>query len=109
MVKGDQTGGRVDLEPGNIFQGGSGDDLVVTYGRFLANDEGQAFMPGVFLMGERGDDILLGASGADYLVSGSGYDRLYGERGSDTYIIIAQPGATTIIADRVSPWPRPWK
>ncbi|MHC8355337.1 calcium-binding protein [Pseudomonas sp. LB3P81] len=104
IVQGDDTGGRVNLEVGNIFHGGTGDDLIVTYKDpevYYGNDEART--PGAFLLGGEGNDTLLGSEGADYLVSGSGYDWLYGENGPDTYIIGAHAGATTIIADMLSP------
>ncbi|WP_415770861.1 calcium-binding protein [Pseudomonas sp. LB3P38] len=104
VVQGDDAGGRVNLEGGNIFHGGTGDDLVVTCKDpdvYYGEHEGKT--PGAFLSGGAGNDTLLGSDGADYLVSGSGYDWLYGENGPDTYIIGAHAGATTIIADMLSP------
>jgi len=104
IVQGDDTGGRVNLEVGNIFYGGAGDDLIVTYKNSVVNyGSYEDSIPGAFLSGGAGNDTLLGAEGADYLVSGSGEDWLYGESGPDTYIIGTHAGATTIIADIVSP------
>lgn len=103
VVQGGAAGGRVDLEVGNIFQGGAGDDLVVAHSHPNFAADGRMHTPGVFLLGEGGSDTLLGSAGADYLVSGSGYDRLHGQNGSDTYIITAHARATTVVADRVSP------
>jgi len=104
VVQGDDAGGRVNLEGGNIFHGGTGDDLVVTVKDpdvYYGEHEGNTL--GAFLSGGAGNDTLLGSDGADYLVSGSGHDWLYGENGPDTYIIGAHAGATTIIADMLSP------
>lgn len=104
IVQGDDKGGRVNLEVGNVFHGGAGDDLIVTYKNSVVNyGSYEDSIPGAFLSGGAGDDTLLGAEGADYLVSGSGEDWLYGESGSDTYIVESHAGATTIIADIVSP------
>ena len=104
VVQGDDAGGRVNLEGGNIFNGGTGDDLVVTVkDPDVYYDEHEGKTPGAFLSGGAGNDTLLGSDGADYLVSGSGHDWLYGENGPDTYIIGAHAGATTIIADILSP------
>ena len=58
---------------------------------------------GAFLSGGAGNDTLVGSEGADYLVSGAGHDQLYGENGPDTYIINAHEGATTVVADMLSP------
>jgi len=104
IVRGGDTGGRVNLEVGNVFYGGKGDDLIVTYARSLldygsVNDR----IPGAVLSAGAGNDTLLGSEGADYLISGSGVDWLYGENGADTYIVQAHAGATTIIADVLSP------
>jgi Ca2+-binding RTX toxin-like protein len=104
VVQGDDAGGRVNLEGGNIFHGGTGDDLVVTVKDpdvYYGEHEGKT--PGAFLSGGAGNDTLFGSDGADYLVSGSGHDWLYGENGPDTYIIGAHAGATTLIADILSP------
>ena len=104
VVQGDDAGGRVNLEGGNIFNGGTGDDLVVTCKNpdvYYGEHEGMT--PGAFLSGGAGNDTLLGSDGADYLVSGSGHDWLYGENGPDTYIIGTHAGATTVIADMLSP------
>lgn len=104
VVQGDDAGGRVNLDGGNIFHGGTGDDLVVTCKDpdvYYGEHEGKT--PGAFLSGGAGNDTLLGSDGADYLISGSGHDWLYGEEGPDTYIIGAHAGATTIVADILSP------
>ncbi|RBJ72983.1 hypothetical protein C3L29_034645, partial [Pseudomonas sp. MWU12-2534b] len=60
-------------------------------------------LPGAILSAGAGNDTLLGSEGADYLISGSGIDWLYGENGADTYTVQAHAGATTIIADVLSP------
>jgi Ca2+-binding RTX toxin-like protein len=104
VVRGDDVGGRVNVEVGNLFQGGAGDDLIVAYSGVLLdygyiNDR----IPGAFLSAGAGNDTLLGSEGADYLVSGAGDDYLYGENGADTYIVQAHAGATTIIADVLNP------
>lgn len=104
VVQGDDTGGRVNIEVGNIFHGGAGDDLIVACEDPNVNyGEHGDRIPGAFILGGAGNDTLLGSEGADYLVSGPGYDWLYGENGPDTYIIGAYAGATTIIADVLSP------
>lgn len=104
IVQGDDTGGRVNLEVGNIFHGGAGDDLIVTYMNSAVNYGGNGGrIPGAFLSGGAGNDTLLGSEGADYLISGSGNDWLYGENGPDTYIIGSHDGAVTIVADMLSP------
>lgn len=104
IVQGDDAGGRVNLEVGNIFQGGAGDDLVVTYkSPDVDYGEYEARASGAFLSGGAGNDTLVGSEGADYLVSGAGHDRLYGENGPDTYIIAPHAGATTIVADMLNP------
>ncbi|WLH37013.1 calcium-binding protein [Pseudomonas sp. FP2196] len=104
VVHGDDAGGRVNVEVGNLFHGGAGDDLIVAYSGFLldygsVNDR----IPGAFLSAGAGNDTLLGSEGTDYLVSGAGDDYLYGENGADTYIVQAHAGATTIIADVLNP------
>ncbi|UQS15390.1 calcium-binding protein [Pseudomonas sp. HS6] len=104
VVHGNDAGGRVNLEVGNLFHGGAGDDLVVTYaGSVLEYGGGNDRIPGAFLSAGAGNDTLLGSAGADYLISGPGEDRLYGENGPDTYIVEAHDGATTIIADVLDP------
>lgn len=104
IVQGDDEGGRVNLEAGNIFHGGTGDDLVVTYeAPNIFYREYEDRMSGAFLSGGAGNDTLLGSEGQDYLISGSGHDWLYGGNGPDTYIIAAHSGATTIVADILSP------
>ncbi|SEE21324.1 calcium-binding protein [Pseudomonas migulae] len=104
IVQGDDAGGRVNLEVGNIFHGGAGDDLVVTYkSPDVDYGEYEARATGAFLSGGAGNDTLVGSEGADYLVSGAGHDRLYGENGPDTYIIAPHAGATTIVADMLNP------
>ncbi|WP_338581266.1 calcium-binding protein [Pseudomonas sp. MAG733B] len=104
VVQGDDTGGRVNLETGNIYHGGAGDDLVVTYlnPRIRYGNPEDGF-PGALLSGGAGDDILLGSKGDDFLISGAGNDYLYGEDGQDAYIVGEHPGATTIVADMVNP------
>ncbi|VVN74878.1 hypothetical protein PS712_00665 [Pseudomonas fluorescens] len=104
VVQGDDIGGRVNLETGNIYHGGAGDDLVVTYinPRIRYGNPEDGF-PGALLSGGAGDDILLGSRGDDFLISGSGNDYLYGEDGQDAYIVGEHPGATTIVADMVNP------
>lgn len=104
IVQGDDAGGRVNLEVGNVFHGGAGDDLVVTYkSPDVIYGEYEDRASGAFLSGGAGNDTLVGSEGADYLVSGAGHDRLYGENGPDTYIIAPHAGATTIVADMLSP------
>lgn len=104
VVHGNDAGGRVNLEVGNLFHGGAGDDLVVTYaGSVLEYGGVNDRIPGAFLSAGAGNDTLLGSAGADYLISGPGEDWLYGENGPDTYIVQAQDGATTIIADVLNP------
>ncbi|WP_426205604.1 calcium-binding protein [Pseudomonas sp. TWP3-1] len=104
IVHGGDAGGRVNLEVGNLFHGGAGDDLIVTYAGSVLDYGGvNDRIPGAFLSAGAGNDTLLGSKGADYLVSGAGNDRLYGENGPDTYIVEAHDGATTIIADVLSP------
>lgn len=104
IVQGGDAGGRVNLEGGNVFHGGAGNDLVVTYKApsiYYGENEDRA--SGAFLSGGGGNDTLLGSEGADYLVGGSGHDWLYGENGPDTYIIGTHAGATTVVADILSP------
>ncbi|WP_323150926.1 calcium-binding protein [Pseudomonas glycinae] len=104
VVHGNDAGGRVNLEVGNLFHGGAGDDLVVTYaGSVLEYGGVNDRIPGAFLSAGAGNDTLLGSAGADFLISGSGEDWLYGENGPDTYIVEAHGGATTIIADVLDP------
>ncbi|QXI07614.1 calcium-binding protein [Pseudomonas tensinigenes] len=104
VVHGDDVGGRVNVEVGNLFQGGAGDDLIVAYsGVLLDYDYINDRIPGAFLSAGAGNDTLLGSEGADYLLSGAGDDYLYGENGADTYIVQAHVGATTIIADVLNP------
>jgi Ca2+-binding RTX toxin-like protein len=104
IVQGGDAGGRVNVEVGNIFHGGVGDDLIVAFKDPNINyGESEGSTPGAFLLGAAGNDTLLGSEGADYLVSGSGYDWLYGENGPDTYLIGEHAGATTIIVDMLSP------
>ncbi|WP_085655517.1 MULTISPECIES: calcium-binding protein [unclassified Pseudomonas] len=104
VVHGNDAGGRVNLEVGNLFHGGAGDDLVVTYaGSVLEYGGVNDRIPGAFLSAGAGNDTLLGSAGADFLISGSGEDWLYGENGPDTYIVEAHDGATTIIADVLDP------
>lgn len=104
IVQGDDAGGRANIEVGNIFHGGAGDDLIVAFKEPNINyGEPEGSTPGAFLLGAAGNDTLLGSEGADYLVSGPGYDWLYGENGPDTYLIGEHAGATTIIADMLSP------
>lgn len=104
IVQGDDKGGRVNLEVGNTFHGGKGDDLVVVYS-LAPLDYGSVNdrLPGAILSAGAGNDTLLGSEGVDYLISGSGVDWLYGENGADTYMVQAHAGATTIIADVLSP------
>lgn len=104
IVQGDNEGGRVNLEAGNIFHGGMGDDLVVTYEApniYYGENEGR--VSGAFLSGGEGNDTLLGSEGQDYLMGGSGHDWLYGGNGPDTYIIGAHAVGETIVADMLSP------
>ncbi|MFJ3006181.1 calcium-binding protein [Pseudomonas fluorescens] len=103
-VQGDAGGGRVNLEVGNTFHGGKGDDLIVAYA-LTPLDYGSVNdrLPGAILSAGAGNDTLLGSEGADYLISGSGIDWLYGENGADTYTVQAHAGATTIIVDVLSP------
>jgi Ca2+-binding RTX toxin-like protein len=104
IVQGDDVGGRVNLEAGNIFHGGMGDDLVVTYeAPNIYYVENEDRVSGAFLSGGAGNDTLLGSEGQDYLIGGSGHDWLYGGNGPDTYIIGAYTGTTTIVADLLSP------
>ncbi|TDK57972.1 calcium-binding protein [Pseudomonas moraviensis] len=104
IVRGDDAGGRVNVEVESVFHGGAGDDLIVAYsGSPLDYGTVGDRTPGVFLSAGAGDDTLQGSEGADYLVSGSGVDSLYGEDGADTYIVQAHAGATTTIADVPNP------
>jgi Ca2+-binding RTX toxin-like protein len=104
VVQGNDAGGRVNIETGNIFHGGAGDDLIVTYINPTIRYGNRADrVPGALLSGGAGNDTLLGSEGADYLISGSGNDCLYGENGQDTYVIGKHAGATTIIVDMLSP------
>lgn len=103
-VHGSDAGGRVNLEVGNLFHGGTGDDLIATYADSVLEYGGvNDRIPGAFLSAGAGNDTLLGSAGADYLVSGPGEDWLYGENGPDTYIVEAHDGATTLIADVLDP------
>jgi Ca2+-binding RTX toxin-like protein len=104
IVQGDDEGGRVNFEAGNIFHGGVGDDLVITHeAPNVYHGENEDRVSGAFLSGGGGNDTLLGSEGQDYLIGGSGHDWLYGGNGPDTYIIGAHAGATTIVADILSP------
>ncbi|MFL1525696.1 hypothetical protein [Pseudomonas sp. O230] len=104
VVFGGDAGGRVNVEVGNIFHGGAGDDLIIAYQNPGVNYGGfEDRIPGAFFLSGAGNDTLLGSEGADYLVSGAGDDWLYGENGPDIYIISPHAGATTIVADILSP------
>ncbi|PKA71746.1 hemolysin type calcium-binding protein [Pseudomonas baetica] len=104
IVQGDPAGGRVNLEVGNVFHGGAGDDLIVAYaGSPLDYGTANDRFPGAVFSAGAGNDTLLGSEGADYLISGSGIDWLYGENGADTYRVQKHAGATTIIADVLTP------
>ncbi|MBK5530000.1 calcium-binding protein [Pseudomonas sp. TH06] len=104
IVHGEDAGGRVNVEVGNIFHGGAGDDVIVAYsGSLLDYGSMNDRIPGAFMSAGAGNDTLLGSEGADHLVSGAGNDLLYGENGADTYIVQAHAGATTIMADVLGP------
>jgi Ca2+-binding RTX toxin-like protein len=103
-VQGNDAGGRVNVEVGNLFLGGTGDDVIVAYaGSPLDYGAGAGRIPGALLSAGPGNDTLLGSEGADYLIAGAGEDWLYGEDGADTYIVQSHAGATTIIADVLNP------
>ena len=71
-------------EGGDFIRGGTGNDVI----------EGGA--GGDFLTGDGGDDLIDGGEGHDTLVGGRGDDTLTGGEGRDTFVIVAQPGTTTI-------------
>jgi Ca2+-binding RTX toxin-like protein len=103
-VQGNDDGGRVNVEVGNLFLGGAGDDVVVAYaGSPLDYGAVAGRTPGALLSAGAGNDTLLGFEGADYMIAGAGEDWLYGEDGADTYIVQTHAGATTIIADVLNP------
>nr|WP_318297820.1 hypothetical protein [Pseudomonas cichorii] len=104
IVEGNASGGRVNIEGGNIFHGGSGNDLIVAYTNYSTNSGYQYRSPGVLLSAGAGDDTLLGSDGADYLVSGTGDDFLYGENGQDTYVVSSHGGTTTIADFLIPQW-----
>lgn len=104
IVQGSDAGGRVNVEVGNLFLGGAGDDVIVAYaGSPLDYDAVAGRTLGALLSAGAGNDTLLGSEGADYLIAGAGEDWLYGEDGADTYIVQSHAGATTVIADVLNP------
>ncbi|WP_283437360.1 calcium-binding protein [Pseudomonas helmanticensis] len=104
IVQGSDAGGRVNVEVGNLFLGGAGDDVIVAYaGSPLDYGAVGGRTLGALLSAGAGNDTLLGSEGADYLIAGAGEDWLYGEDGADTYIVQSHAGATTVIADVLNP------
>ncbi|MCV4281559.1 calcium-binding protein [Pseudomonas capsici] len=105
IVTGGDAGGRVNVEGGNIFHGGNGDDLIVAYTMYTPNSGGFEYRdPGALLSGGAGNDTLLGSESTDYLISGPGDDYLYGENGQDTYVVGLYSGTTTIADFLIPQW-----
>lgn len=103
VVAGGDEGGRTNVEIGNIFNAGAGDDLVVAYLNTQARyGNGNVRTPGVFLTGGGGNDTLFGSDGDDFLSGGTGRNTLYGGDGVDTYTI-GNTGAHDIIVDLLTP------
>ena len=88
------TGNNVTLfgMGSNIFESGSGNDIVFSCGALNA----QALGANDWLFGGSGGDVLQGGSGNDYLVGGSGDDRLAGGAGVTTLIGGTNDGTVTL-------------
>ena len=100
IVQGGDQGGRVNVETGNIFYGGAGDDLLVGV---VKPENYNGIYIGALLSGGEGNDTILGSSYADTLAGGSGNNLLMGGYGGDTYIIDSSSG-NDIITDFTTPF-----
>lgn len=100
IVYGDNVSGRVDVEHGNIFYAGSGDDLLVAYA--LDSYHGDLWYGGTMMSGGDGNDTLVGHHGDDVLIGGGGNNVFFGGNGKDTYVIDKFSG-TDVIADFPEP------
>jgi murein DD-endopeptidase MepM/ murein hydrolase activator NlpD/Ca2+-binding RTX toxin-like protein len=76
---------------GYAFDGGTGNDTLVTAGG------------ADFLVGGAGNDTLKSSAGDDMLMGGTGSDRLEGGAGNDTYLYARGDGADTI-SDYAEGW-----
>lgn len=94
--RGGDLGGHANVENGNIFYAGDGDDvLVALQGNRVQGD-------GVMLSGGAGNDLLKGGGYDDFLLGGTGSDYLFGESGKDTYIVFSGDG-DDLISDFLLP------
>lgn len=100
IVYGDNVSGRVDVEHGNIFYAGSGDDLLVAYALYAYHDD--LWYGGTMMSGGDGNDTLVGHHGDDVLIGGGGNNVFFGGNGKDTYVIDGSAG-TDIISDTPEP------
>ncbi|MDZ4262928.1 MAG: calcium-binding protein, partial [Pseudomonadota bacterium] len=83
-----EQGGSYYIVDGNIFHGGSGDDLV--------RGEGDWSDLGIFVDGGMGDDTVAGSSAGDIIVGGQGNDLLSGGTGKDTYVFMLGDGVDIV-------------
>ncbi|NWA02804.1 calcium-binding protein [Pseudomonas gingeri] len=83
VIKGGDVGGRYNVQGGNGYIGGKGDDKIVAY----AFNPDDPIGEGTFLAGGEGNDTLVGNWGDDFLLGGAGTNYLSGGDGRDTYII----------------------
>lgn len=97
LVYGSDSGGRTNVETGNILHAGAGNDLLVGYGSNYLLQTASSPELGIFLSGGDGDDTVAGSLGDDFLVGGSGSNYLYGMDGADTYIVSAAAGTDFIV------------
>ncbi|MET1076449.1 MAG: calcium-binding protein [Pseudomonas sp.] len=77
IATGLDDGGLYSVGSGNMFHGGSGQDIVL-------GESGASLA--VFLDGGSGDDAVVGGEGNDILLGGQGNDLLSGGSGQDTYL-----------------------
>lgn len=102
VVYGRDGGETIDVEVGNIFYGGVGNDVISLSTNPYVYEQGAQRFWGGMVSGGAGDDTIRGSRNNDILIGGAGDDLLYGGEGADAYVV-EHSGGVDIIVDSALP------
>jgi VCBS repeat-containing protein len=99
-VTGDAGANTLIVRGRGLADGGAGDDtLIAEYSDQNIDGSGARTLPGVFLFGNDGNDVIVDANDDDVLIGGRGADELFGGGGADTFIVQDEDSVDSIVDD----------